>query len=173
MEGNIMSDHKALTLFLKISQHRMHSHYLPKLVQSIQQLDITMLWTKEVSTLNSVGSIVLHICEHIRRNSIRLASKDHVDFGKGIEDHFPDTNFSLEELKEVVKEVFNEFNAVMVNLIAEAPSENDMHNLYHLIEHTGYHLGQVVDRTKRLSDTSFDFCQNGINEKNLKLLIEG
>ena len=48
----------------------------------------------------------------------------------------------------------------------------DMHRLFHLVEHTSYHLGQVIDRSKRITQTSFDFCQNGINENNLKLMIE-
>lgn len=51
-------------------------------------------------------------------------------------------------------------------------SRIDMHDLFHLVEHTGYHLGQVVDRTKLLKGMKLNFCQNGLNEKNLKVCIE-
>lgn len=71
---------------------------------------------------------VLHICEHVRRNSIRFSSKDFIDFGNGIEDHFPDTYLTAEELKEAANEVFNAFNAVMESFIAGMPSEIDMHS---------------------------------------------
>jgi hypothetical protein len=47
-----------------------------------------------------------------------------------------------------------------------------MNDIYHLVEHTGYHLGQIVDRTQRINKTLFQFVQNGINEKNLKKLLE-
>ena len=48
----------------------------------------------------------------------------------------------------------------------------DLHSLLHLVEHTSYHLGQVVDRTKSIKGQQFNFCQNGINEKNLKLELK-
>lgn len=46
-----------------------------------------------------------------------------------------------------------------------------MYDIYHLIEHTGYHLGQVVDRVQRITGKRFQFVQNGINEKTLKKYI--
>ena len=48
----------------------------------------------------------------------------------------------------------------------------DLHSLLHLVEHTSYHLGQVVDRTKSITEQQFNFCQNGINEKNLRTRVE-
>lgn len=48
----------------------------------------------------------------------------------------------------------------------------DLHSLLHLVEHTSYHLGQVVDRTKFIKGQQFNFCQNGINEKNLRIRVE-
>jgi hypothetical protein len=47
----------------------------------------------------------------------------------------------------------------------------NMHDIYHLVEHTGYHLGQIIDRIQRLMDRNFQFVQNGINERSLKDLI--
>jgi len=40
--------------------------------------------------------------------------------------------------------------------------------MYHLVEHTGYHVGQIVDRTKRLKGKRFDFVKEGIHEQRLK-----
>ena len=40
------------------------------------------------------------------------------------------------------------------------------------MEHTSYHLGQIVDRTKLIKGQQFKFCQNGINEKNLRTRVE-
>jgi len=42
----------------------------------------------------------------------------------------------------------------------------------HRMEHTGCHLGQIVDRTRRLSGREFRFCQRGMDEKALRRLVE-
>ena len=150
----------------------MYSHYLPKLINSVQELNSKQLWNKEIPNINAVGGIVLHICEHVRRNSIRFSNQNHAGFSKGIEDYFPDSNLSVQELVQIVKGTFNEFNETMTSLFNNLPDQIDMHSLYHLVEHTGYHLGQVVDRSKRITNKSYSFCQNGLNEKNLELIIE-
>lgn len=167
-----MPINQSLDLFIKISQQRMYSHYLPKLSNCIDELSFEALWSKENLILNSIGGIVLHICEHVKRNSIRFSQQNHPGFGAGIEDHFPDLNLSPDELNRKVQEVFDEFNTVMNNLIESIPNEIDMHSLFHLVEHTGYHLGQIVDRTKMTTNKLFNFCQNGISERNLKAIIE-
>ncbi len=157
---------------MKISQQRMYHHYLPKLIQAVQELNSHQLWSKEVSCVNSVGGIVLHICEHVKRNSIRFSNQNHEGFNKGIEDYFPVSNLSSPELIQYIKESFNEFNETMKRLVDNLPDEIDIHSLYHLIEHTGYHLGQIVDRSKRLLNKTFNFCQNGLSEKTLRTIIE-
>jgi hypothetical protein len=167
-----MENNQTLKLFVKISQQRMYHHYLPKLIYSVQKLNSEQLWRKEASNVNTVGGIVLHICEHVRRNSIRFSNQNHVAFNKGIEDYFPDLNLSNRELIQLIKESFNEFNETMEQLIVNLHDQIDMHSLYHLVEHTGYHLGQIVDRSKSITNKSFNFCQSGLNEKNLKSIIE-
>lgn len=163
---------ESLELFIKISKARMYNHYLPKLLQSIQSLKAENLWSKESEYLNSIGGIALHICEHIKRYSIRFSTQQHKIFNKGIEDYFPDLNLSLEELTVIIQESFDAYNSVMAKLIKNPPDEFDMHSIYHLVEHTGYHLGQIVDRTKRITNMPLNFCQTGINERNLKELIK-
>lgn len=172
MEARRVDSTQTLRLFIKISQQRMYNHYLPKLFQSVQELDIDSLWNKEIATLNSIGGIVLHICEHVKRYCIRFSDPNHTGFGKGIEGHFPNLNLSPMELCQEVNEAFDEFNSVMDKLLENTREEVDMHSLYHLVEHTGYHLGQVVDRSKRITQKLFNFCQNGINERNLKMAID-
>lgn len=167
-----MNEHETLTLFVKISQQRMHSHYMPKLIQSIQVLHTYSLWNEQSENLNAIGGIVLHICEHIKRSSTRFSNLIHTEYGEGIEAYFPNENLSQKELCQFVNETFTEFYAVMDNLLARMPEEIDIHSLFHLVEHTSYHLGQVVDRSKRITQKSFNFCQNGINERKLKLKIE-
>ena len=118
-----MSDNQTLKLFIKISQQRMYNHYLPKLIESVRQLNLEALWYKEIESLNSIGGIIIHICEHIKRNSIRFSNQKHISFNKGIEEHFPNLNLPPEELRKLVEETFNEFNLVMQKLINNTPKE--------------------------------------------------
>lgn len=54
-----------MELFYKIAYHRMYDHYLSKLMQTIGHLHAEELW-KQGDSVNSIGGIVLHICEHIK-----------------------------------------------------------------------------------------------------------
>ncbi|HDR3523473.1 hypothetical protein C1N66_31805 (plasmid) [Bacillus cereus] len=167
-----MNNKETLVLFIKISQKRMYNHYLPKLIHSIQELNSEKLWYKEAPNLNTIGGIVLHICEHVKNALIRFSNRNHMTFNKGIEEFFPNLNLSPHEVIKHIKMVFEEFNNKMKRLTLNIPDKMDIHSLYHLVEHTGYHLGQIVDRSKRITNKSFDFCQNGLSEKNLKTIIE-
>jgi len=68
--------------------------------------------------------------------------------------------------KPVIYEVFIVLDKKLEN------SDSRMYDIYHLVEHTGYHVGQIVDRTKRLKGKVFDFVSEGINETNLQEKIK-
>jgi uncharacterized damage-inducible protein DinB len=160
-----------MILFLEISQGRMIDHYLPKLVRALESLNKDQLWLKESENLNSIGGIALHIGEHVNRHIVRLSKSDAV-FNNGIEDHFLDMDQESVEVILTLRTRFNKWNEKLTERLEnqnenELSSELDMHSIYHLVEHTGYHLGQIVDRTQRITAQSFQFCQNGINEKSL------
>ncbi|MGR6910441.1 hypothetical protein RCJ96_15875 [Bacillus sp. BSL6] len=158
-----------MELVYKISYHRMQAHYLPKLVQAIQFVSEEDLW-KQGDFVNSIGGIILHICEHIQRNTSRYKNSNIV-FEKGIEEYFPVKRQRTELLLQYVEEVFDEWGKTYIQACGEK-RHIDLHSLLHLVEHTSYHLGQVVDRTKSIKGQKFNFCQNGINEKNLRVRVE-
>jgi uncharacterized damage-inducible protein DinB len=152
---------KTLGLFMQISFHRIYDHYQPKLLQAIQSLTVEELWETEANVQNSIGGIVLHICEHLKRNAMRYSNRE-VSFSKGIEDYFPGLALSPQELSIVVQDTLNHWK----DELAKLKNNNgfgigDMHSLYHLVEHTGYHLGQIVDRVKRVKYSSFQFAKMG------------
>ncbi len=156
-------------LVYKISYHRMKGHYLPKLIQAISLVCEEDLW-KQGHSVNSIGGIVLHICEHLQRNTRRYKDPNIV-FENGIEEYFPMKKQSSEVLLQYVEEVFGEWEKAYIQLWEEK-RHIELHGLLHLVEHTSYHLGQIVDRTKLIKGQQFKFCQNGINEKNLRTRIE-
>jgi uncharacterized damage-inducible protein DinB len=165
-----MDKDNTLHLFLNISLHRMNDHYLPKLLQAIQVLDQEEIWMQETKETNSIGGIVLHICEHIRRNTLQCRDSA-IRFSKGMEEYFPNVDWATGELCEYVQKTFNEWRDEIVKSL-DNHKETDIHRLYHLVEHTAYHLGQIIDRVKRIKRISFQFCQKGLNEKALREMIE-
>ena len=158
-----------MELVYKISYHRMQDHYLPKLVQAIRLVSEEDLWKQETA-VNSIGGIVLNICEHLQRNTRRYKGPNIV-FENGIEEYFPIKHLSSETLLKTVEEIFDEWGKVYIQ-VWEEKRHIDLHSLLHLVEHTSYHLGQIVDRTKSIKGQQFNFCQNGINEKNLRTRVE-
>jgi uncharacterized damage-inducible protein DinB len=163
--------------FLTISMHRMTDHYLPKLLAAIRAISHDELWRKEHGSDNSIGGIVLHILEHVRRFTLVYTS-DVPPFSQGIEQHFPDLHLSPEELARRTEEHFTAWRSVMQRLIRQTAFSQDgvpatdMFRTYHLVEHISYHLGQVVDRARKTSGSAFHFVQNGINEKQLREIVD-
>lgn len=163
---------KELIHFIRISIFRMCEHYLPKLKIALEGLEKDVLWNHEKETLNSVGGIVLHVGQHIQRHVIRFSNSGQIQ--GGIENYFPDEiALSSMELIQFMTERFNSWRDVMNCYIEGTMDEKnlDMFDIYHLVEHTGYHLGQIIDRVQRLTERRFQFVQNGINERSLKDLI--
>ncbi len=174
----------AMDLFLRIAMHRMTDHYLIKLQRAIRAMDQERLWRHPSVSANSTGGIALHIVEHVRRSTARLTERcaagrtaesamaDSAAEGQGIEGHFPDVDLSPDRLATIVESAFDGWREVMGRISPQSWQADDMHHLFHLVEHTGYHLGQIVDRVQVTASVSFRFCQNGVNERELRRLIE-
>jgi len=76
-------------------------------------------------------------------------------------------------VKIVLAALTESFEALGV-AIDQSHSKNhsSMYDLYHLVEHTAYHSGQVIDRVQRRIGTRFQFVQQGLNEKALRQRVE-
>jgi hypothetical protein len=158
--------------FTRISIFRMCEHYLPKLNIALDRVDKDILWKHEKETLNSIGGIVLHVGQHIQRHVIRYSKNGKAE--GGIESYFPDeVDVCSSDLIQFLTDRFNSWRDVMADYTEGIEDEKnlDMFDIYHLVEHTGYHLGQIIDRVQRLTDRNFQFVQNGINERSLKDLL--
>jgi len=132
--------------FKIISKHRLINHYYPKFSIAVNALPEAQLWLKDKRNVNSIGGIIVHVIEHIKRNSIKIKYPNQI-FEKGIEDTFTDLNLSKNDLMSFFENAIREFEQAM-----DEAEEYCIYDIYHLIEHTGYHLGQVVDRSQSITD---------------------
>lgn len=159
--------HDLLILAITIVKRRMTDHYLPKLLACLEALDERLLWDS-AGHPNTIGGVTYHLLEHVKRNTERLEKPD-VSFARGIESYFPDYRTSVAELMETSQHVFARFQAAISRV---RPETVNLPALLHLMEHTGYHLGQIVDRTQRLTGKRFQFVGRGIHERALTALVE-
>lgn len=165
-----MSD-QSLTLFLKISKHRVIDNYLPKIRQCLNVLNIEQLWEHEIHEANSIGGILLHICEQLSRHTAGYKQPGLVS-AAGIEDYFPDMKTSSDELLVKIEQTFFAWSRAVDGFINADTRAVDFFSIYHLVEHTSYHLGQIVDRVQRKTGVSFQFIQHGLNERSLRKIID-
>jgi len=150
-----------MKVFIQISRARMLYHYYPKIKKCLELLTEEEIWRIEATYDHSIGGIVEHIKLHIERNIARITNPES-KFEKGIENSFNQNRQDKELTVTSINEVFIVLDKTLENY------ESEMYDIYHLVEHTGYHVGQIVDRTKRLKGKIFDFVIEGINETNLK-----
>ena len=71
------------------------------------------------------------------------------------------------KLLDEVEDAFSSFCAALDNT-----SDINMYDVYHVVEHTAYHLGQIIDRVQRLAGHRFQFVQTGLNEKALRAIVQ-
>lgn len=159
--------------FLKISLHRMTDLYFLKLKAVLEDLPNEVLWGESYPGGNSIGSIVLHVAEHIARNCLRLTNAEG-QLLPGVENFFPKGAASSRQLIQKFEEQLLEWKKVMERFLhGECRlSEEHLHQIYHLVEHTGYHLGQIIDRVQGATGRKFHFCENGLNEAFLRGRID-
>ncbi|WP_233698068.1 DinB family protein [Paenibacillus profundus] len=164
----MMAQENTFRLFHVISVCRMVNHYLPKVKISLEQLKHEEIWKQDSENAASIGGIVLHIMEHVKRNTLRLIEVN-ATFEQGIEDYFPYPHLDKQRMLQQLDNAFAEWKHAMDTTAQE---KIDMYNVYHLVEHTGYHVGQIFDRAQRMTGCRFQFVQNGINEKALRESVE-
>lgn len=89
--------------FLKISLHRMTDLYFLKLKAVLEDLPNEVLWGESYPGGNSIGSIVLHVAEHIARNCLRLTNAEG-QLLPGFENFFPKGAASSRQLIQKFEE---------------------------------------------------------------------
>lgn len=160
--------------FTAITLHRMKDLYAAKLEAALNTVpDAALLWSEPYPGGNTAGGIVLHMAEHVRRSILRLTGQEH-RLAAGMEEHFPADTREGSELARLYRAALDDWEAALLPILdGRLPlTVEQMHQLYHLTEHAGYHLGQVLDRIQAACGVKFEFCRNGLNERFLRERIE-
>ncbi|MCL6458306.1 MAG: hypothetical protein K6T85_09900 [Gorillibacterium sp.] len=161
-------------VFLKITLHRLCDLYLNKLKYAIVPLKQEQLWHEAYPNSNSIGGIMLHVCEHINRSSLRLTNQQEL-LKEGFELYFPNLELTPEQVLHRMEIELDAWRSIMNRYLNEELTftVEHIHELSHLVEHAGYHIGQVIDRIQAQTGVHFEFYKKGLNERFLRDKIEG
>ena len=155
-------------LLLSVVEHRICDHYLPKLRAALDGVDAGMPWDE--SGPNAVGAIVLHLLAHLRGVTRLLLSGNTTS--EPLEELFPVTGQTPADLGSDLTAAGVEFRAADQQVPSRADAtEQRVQRVLHLMEHLGYHTGQVVYATRAKTGREFRFAQTGLDEAALRRLV--
>ena len=168
-------EHDCTAEFLGITEHRISGLYRAKLIYTLSAVNREQLWSETYPGGNTMGGITLHINEHIHRSCLRLTGR-HEQLAAEFQRYFPDASANLapDEIIALLEETVADWRRCLqpYRQGEQEFTREHVHELYHLVEHTGYHLGQIIDRAQALTGIHFDFYGMGLNEQFLRDRIE-
>lgn len=138
--------------FIEASRVFLREDYLPKLVYCIEQLSDVDLWWRPNEVSNSIGNLILHLCGNLRQWIV--SSIGGVEFKRDRDGEFAtrgpvpkaelmiNLTQTLFEVDRVLKGL--ESRRLLERLKIQTYDVSTLQAVYHVVEHFGYHLGQIL-----------------------------
>jgi uncharacterized damage-inducible protein DinB len=138
--------------FIEASRVFLREDYLPKLLHCVNHMSDDDLWWRPNEVSNSVGNLVLHLCGNLRQWIV--SSIGGVSFSRDRDAEFaargPVAKAELvANLKTVIEEVDRvlsqlESGDLLKRIHVQKYEVSVLQAVYHIVEHFGYHLGQIL-----------------------------
>src|SRR4030095_4051086 len=140
------------TEFIEESRVFLRDDYMPKLLHCIDRMSEEDLWWRPNDVSNSAGNLILHLCGNLRQWIV--SSVGGVSFQRDRDAEFAARGpVPKTELMSNLKQVLEEVDQVLANPRAETLLHqirgqkydvSILQAVYHVVEHFGYHLGQIL-----------------------------
>jgi uncharacterized damage-inducible protein DinB len=138
--------------FIDASRVFLRDDYLPKLLHCVEQLSDDDLWWRPNEVSNSIGNLILHLCGNLRQWIV--ASIGGEEFTRDRDSEFaargpvPKTELTA-NLKKTLADVDRvleglESRRLLERLTIQKYEVSTLQAVYHVVEHFGYHLGQIL-----------------------------
>jgi uncharacterized damage-inducible protein DinB len=138
--------------FIEASRVFLRDDYLPKLLHCVNAMSDDDLWWRPNEASNSVGNLILHLCGNLRQWIV--SSVGGVEFKRNRDAEFAARGpVPKAELIASLKLALGEVDAVLATLDTgrlldrvkvQAYDVSILQAVYHVVEHFGYHLGQIL-----------------------------
>lgn len=161
MESTTGNSRTADAEFIESSRVFLSRDYMPKLLHCIERMSDEDLWWRPNEVSNSVGNLILHLCGNLRQWIV--SSVGGVEFQRDRNAEFAARGpVPRAELVANLKRAVEEVDSVLAGLKAEnllvrfkvqKYEVSTLQAVYHVVEHFGYHLGQILYIYKMRSGT--------------------
>jgi len=138
--------------FIEASRVFLRDDYLPKLLHCVEKMSDEDLWWRPNEVSNSAGNLILHLCGNMRQWIV--SSIGHVEFNRDRDAEFAARGpVPKAQLIANLKQAIEDVDAVLAALKPERLLErfkvqkyevSTLQAVYHVVEHFGYHLGQIL-----------------------------
>ena len=138
--------------FIEASRVFLRDDYLPKLLHCLNQMSDDDLWWRPNEVSNSVGNLVLHLCGNLRQWIV--SSVGGVAFKRDRDAEFAargpvakteliaSLKTAVEEVDRVLAKLDN--GELLKRISVQKYEVSVLQAVYHVVEHFGYHLGQIL-----------------------------
>lgn len=137
-------------------RRRLFEESFPRIKQCLERLPEEEIWYRPNAVSNSVGNLVLHISGNLRqwilaglgrREDVRKRTQEFAEAGP-----LPTTQLLalLDRLEEEIDALLDELSTehLVATYHIQAFRETGISVLFHAVEHTAYHVGQITYITK-------------------------
>jgi len=138
--------------FIEASRVFLRNDYLPKLLHCVERMSDEDLWWRPNEVSNSAGNLILHLCGNMRQWIV--SSIGRVEFNRDRDAEFAARGpVPKQQLVASLKQTLEEVDGVLASLKSERLLErfkvqkyetSTLQAVYHVVEHFGYHLGQIL-----------------------------
>ena len=138
--------------FIEASRIFLRDDYLPKLLQCVNAMSDDDLWWRPNEVSNSVGNLILHLCGNVRQWIV--ASVGGVEFKRNRDAEFAargpvpkaeliaNLTLALSEVDSVLATL--DGGRILQRVKVQTYDVSVLQAVYHVVEHFGYHLGQIL-----------------------------
>ena len=153
------------SLFLRNSHQLIAKHNLPHIVECLQNLSEDEIWWRPNSASNSAGNIVLHLCGNVRQWIISGlgGAEDKRERDREFAERGPIPRQALvTQLRRTIRDACRVIGRLSDDSLSRKYEIQGYHvtgldAAYHVVEHFGYHTGQIIyiTKLKRAMDLGF------------------
>jgi uncharacterized damage-inducible protein DinB len=138
--------------FIESSRMFLRDDYVPKLLHCVEQMSEEDLWWRPNEVSNSAGNLILHLCGNLRQWIV--SSIGGQEFQRDRDSEFTARGpVPKAQLIASLKQAAGEVDGVFASLTGAQLLQRykiqkynvpGLQAVYHVVEHFGYHLGQIL-----------------------------
>ncbi len=150
--------------FLTQSAYYLRDYYWPRIREAVDLLTENDVWLREGDASNSIGNLLLHMAGNVRQHIVAGVGQQHEDRRDRSSEFAAVGGMTkkklLDRLEAVIMEAAEVLDALdpselMTMRIIQDKEVVLFDDIYHVVEHFGYHTGQIIFIVKALKQHRF------------------